>query len=138
MEAAIHAHRDVSEVLGRTAEDGDSVQVLRPVKHLFKRVVYGVASIGLAKPGATVRAQVSHRCDCAIRVLVPVELGPEPATDHTDSNLGIALLGRGKAGWHCGRDSQGPGVDERLPWELSSRFHVWTSVRGGTRPGVPP
>ena len=87
VESALHAHGNVTEVVRRAAEHSYRVQVLGPAEHLLQRVVYGVAPIRSAKPVASIGPQVGHRCDRAVRVLVPIELRAEASPNHSDTNL---------------------------------------------------
>ena len=115
-----HALGDMREVVGRAAEDGDSVQIFASAKHLFQRVVGGVAAISLAEPLAAICAQISHCGDRAVRMLVPVELGSESSTDHVDAALLAAPRLRSQSSRHVGRGGQRGGIGQPLPWEFPS------------------
>ena len=51
------------------------------------------------------------------------ELRPETATDHSHTNLSVALGVQGDSGWHASRAGQLCGIDQPLPQELPSQFH---------------
>jgi len=110
-----HTQGDMREVVGRSAENANGVQIVGSPKHLVKGVVSGVTAISLAEPLATVCTQVSHRGDCAIRMLVPVELSPESATDHANTGLSTALRFRSQSSRQTGCGGQRRRVDQPLP-----------------------